>query len=82
MTAEVIFKEDLENIFGKRIWDKEEILVESSIIANEDSQQSTSESNDKVTEEKDSENTAPQDASESDSEINSEDQNSEKKSKE
>ena len=82
LTAEVIFKEDLENIFGKRIWDKEEILVESSIIANEDSQQSTSESNDKVTEEKDSENTAPQDASESDSEINSEDQNSEKKSEE
>jgi cell division protease FtsH len=33
LTAEVIFKEDLENIFGKRIWDKEERLPESTIVS-------------------------------------------------
>jgi cell division protease FtsH len=32
LTAEVIFKEDLETIFGKRIWDKEEVLPESTIV--------------------------------------------------
>jgi cell division protease FtsH len=33
LTAEVIFKEDLETIFGKRIWDKEEVLPESTIVS-------------------------------------------------
>jgi cell division protease FtsH len=33
LTAEVIFKEDLETIFGKRIWDKEEVLQESTIVS-------------------------------------------------
>jgi cell division protease FtsH len=32
LTAEVIFKEDLENIFGKRIWDKEEVLSDASEV--------------------------------------------------
>jgi cell division protease FtsH len=34
LTAEVIFKEDLESIFGKRLWDKEEPIVED-IVATE-----------------------------------------------
>lgn len=33
LTAEVIFKEDLETIFGKRIWDKEEVLPENTVIS-------------------------------------------------
>ena len=47
LTAEVIFKEDLENIFGKRIWDKEEVLidaVEVSVDKNEDQLTNDSES--------------------------------------
>jgi cell division protease FtsH len=28
LTAEVIFKEDLESIFGRRIWDKEDVIPE------------------------------------------------------
>jgi len=30
LTAEVIFKEDLESIFGRRIWDKEDVLPEAT----------------------------------------------------
>ena len=30
LKTEVIFKEDLEIIFGKRIWDKDQLLAESS----------------------------------------------------
>ena len=47
LTAEVIFKEDLENIFGKRIWDKEEVLidvVEVNVDKNEDQLSNDSES--------------------------------------
>ena len=33
LTAEVIFKEDLETIFGKRIWDKEEVLPENTVVS-------------------------------------------------
>lgn len=33
LTAEVIFKEDLESIFGKRLWDKEEPIVEDIVAA-------------------------------------------------
>ncbi len=33
LTAEVIFKEDLESIFGKRIWDKEEVLPENTVVS-------------------------------------------------
>jgi uncharacterized membrane protein required for colicin V production len=43
----VIFKEDLENIFGKRIWDKEEVLidvVEVNVDKNEDQLSNDSES--------------------------------------
>jgi cell division protease FtsH len=32
LTSEVIFKEDLEAIFGKRLWDKEEIQPEEVIV--------------------------------------------------
>jgi cell division protease FtsH len=51
LTAEVIFKEDLENIFGKRIWDKEEVLVDAvdvSIDKNEDQVSNDSESTEEL----------------------------------
>ena len=32
LTSEVIFKEDLEAIFGKRLWDKEEIQPEEIVV--------------------------------------------------
>ena len=51
LTAEVIFKEDLENIFGKRIWDKEEVLidaVEVSVDKNEDQVSNDSESTEEL----------------------------------
>jgi hypothetical protein len=47
----VIFKEDLENIFGKRIWDKEEVLVDAvdvSIDKNEDQVSNDSESTEEL----------------------------------
>jgi cell division protease FtsH len=51
LTAEVIFKEDLENIFGKRIWDKEEVLidvVEVNVDKNEDQLSNDSESTEEL----------------------------------
>jgi cell division protease FtsH len=51
LTAEVIFKEDLENIFGKRIWDKEEVLidaVEVNVDKNEDQVSNDSESTEEL----------------------------------
>jgi cell division protease FtsH len=51
LTSEVIFKEDLENIFGKRIWDKEEVLVDAvdvSIDKNEDQVSNDSESTEEL----------------------------------
>jgi cell division protease FtsH len=36
LTAEVIFKEDLEEIFGKRIWDKEEPKIEEILPKKEE----------------------------------------------
>ena len=51
LTAEVIFKEDLENIFGKRIWDKEEVLsdaVEVNVDKNEDQLSYDSESTEEL----------------------------------
>jgi cell division protease FtsH len=47
LTAEVIFKEDLESIFGRRIWEKEEVLpevTEATVIIPE-SDVTTSETN-------------------------------------
>jgi cell division protease FtsH len=84
LTTEVIFKEDLESIFGKRIWDKEEITSESTIPVDEENKLTPPELNNNETEDKNSENIVINDGSEteSDSENNSEDLNSEKKSEE
>lgn len=49
LTSEVIFKEDLEAIFGKRQWDpieEEETVQESDFIATDDAQQDTAQHED------------------------------------
>jgi cell division protease FtsH len=74
LTAEVIFKEDLENIFGKRIWEKEEILPESSEVV-ESNIQTTSETDNVVVNEESSEDSSPSIQGELDSETNREDKN-------
>jgi cell division protease FtsH len=42
LEKEVIYKEDLENIFGKRKWDKEEIVAVKTAIPVEESASNTS----------------------------------------
>ena len=64
LTAEVIFKEDLENIFGKRIWDKEEILTEAEVVKNEENVESNSALANNIVEVIDSEVTVAPDHSE------------------
>ena len=64
LTAEVIFKEDLENIFGKRIWDKEEILTEAEVVKNEVNVESNSALTNNIVEVIDSEVTVAPDHSE------------------
>jgi ATP-dependent metalloprotease FtsH len=78
LTAEVIFKEDLESIFGKRIWDKEEILPEAEIIENEVNEKSISEVTNNEVEIIDSENSA----SPENTEPHSDAENADKKSEE
>ena len=55
LTAEVIFKEDLEAIFGKRQWDKEATIeVNASVVEGHVAEQtvlSSEESSNEVTEE-------------------------------
>ena len=77
LTAEVIFKEDLENIFGKRIWDKEEILPEAEVIATDESEETTSELDNTKVEDIDSENMASTDNSETPSDEENQDKKSE-----
>jgi cell division protease FtsH len=73
LTAEVIFKEDLENIFGKRIWDKEEAIIDAtevSVDKSEDEGTKNIESNETIdsNENSSSESTNP-DSDNPDSEI-------------
>ncbi|MFM7666879.1 MAG: ATP-dependent zinc metalloprotease FtsH [Bacteroidota bacterium] len=77
LTAEVIFKEDLENIFGKRIWDKEEILPEAEVIATDESEENTSELDNTKVEDIDSENMASTDNSETPKDEENQDKKSE-----
>jgi cell division protease FtsH len=77
LTAEVIFKEDLETIFGKRIWDKEEILPEAEVIATDESEETTSELDNTKVEDIDSENMASTDNSETPSDEENQDKKSE-----
>jgi len=77
LTAEVIFKEDLENIFGKRIWDKEEILPEAEVIATDEGEETTPELDNTKVEDIDSENMASTDNSETPKDEENQDKKSE-----
>jgi cell division protease FtsH len=70
LTTEVIFKEDLERIFGKRQWESDE-LVEQTEVQSESGDQSEKESESEVQSENESEN-GDQSENENESEVQSE----------